>query len=79
MVEQGGEQAVERFGIGDPLEPVLDDTDADTIFIAAPVPIIFIERAEIRAIREALLDRKSEVLFDAPEQVSPSVHGLFPE
>jgi len=78
-IEDGGDQPVERLGIFDTFELVVDDPDGDGIRAVRAILLARIDAAEPGTVIKALFDLKPDVLLDPPEQIGAGSGRFLPK
>jgi len=79
VIENGGDESVDRLGIGDAIQAVVDDAHLYAVALASPILLGWVDAAQIGAVRQLLLTRKARVLLDPPEQISSGLARLVPK
>ena len=77
-IEDGGDQPIDRLGVGHSVEAIVDDPHPYAVRAALSL-VAGIDAAEIRAVRQTLLDRQIATLLGPPEQIGSGPLRLLPQ
>ena len=69
VVEDGGDQSIARFGVGQTLQPILDHPDRDGVPLALPVLHGGIETAEEGPVGQSVVWLQEKCFAHSPEQI----------
>src|SRR5207249_9514753 len=78
-IEDGGDQAVQRLGVGDVFQAVIDDADHHPVTLLPPVLRGGVNAAEIGAVGQAFFHIQTCILARAPQQIRARRSGCPPE
>src|SRR5208282_3286202 len=79
VIENGGYEPVDRLGIGDAVQTVVDDAHLDAVGLASPILLGWVDAAQIGTVRQSLVTSKARVLLDPPEQIGPALPRQSPQ
>ena len=64
VIQYGGEEAIDRLGVRDAIQTIVDDAHLDPIGLALPILFGWVDVAQIRAVGQSLFAGKAGVLLD---------------
>jgi hypothetical protein len=73
VIQDGSNQAIDRFSVGNTIEAIFDDAHRNAVGPVPPITLAGIDVAEIRAVRQALLTGQTHVLLVPPELIGARV------
>ena len=79
VIQDGGEEAIDRLGIADAIETIVNDADQHAVGLVPPVALGWVDMAEIGTVRQSLSASQARVLLDPPEKISPAIARLVPQ
>ena len=77
-IENRGDQAIDRLGVGDALQTVVDDADLHAAGLVSSILVGGIDVAQIRSVRQPLLAGQIRVSLDPPEKVGAGGPSQIP-
>src|SRR5579859_1235407 len=79
MIQNGGDEPVDRLGVGDAVQAVVNDAHLHAVGLASPILYGWIDTAQIGTVRQSLLADQTYVLFDPPQQIGPGLPRKIPQ
>src|SRR3954454_5456213 len=78
-IEDRGQHAIERLGLGDGLQPVLHHAHLQTAGAVPAVRLAGVDGAQVGAVRQHRLARQPQIALHPPEQVRARLQRCLPE